>query len=92
MFCQVIVDIVHENVDRPFTYRIPEGMTLTVGQRVAVPFGPREKEEVPISFMFKGLRLLRINGASFMIACFLAVNSNCPLEHTRAANRYGYIW
>ncbi|MER1994258.1 MAG: hypothetical protein ABS897_09505, partial [Eubacteriales bacterium] len=44
MYCQVIVDIVHENVASPFTYRIPDTMTLEPGQRVAVPFGPRDKE------------------------------------------------
>ncbi|MBR6668366.1 MAG: hypothetical protein IKL25_08420, partial [Clostridia bacterium] len=38
MFAQVIVDIVHENVARTFSYRIPEGMELSIGQRVEVPF------------------------------------------------------
>ena len=28
VYCQVIIDIVHENVASPFTYRIPEGMEL----------------------------------------------------------------
>ncbi len=46
MYCQVIVDIAHENVARPFTYAVPEGMKLERGQRVRVPFGPREKEGV----------------------------------------------
>ena len=46
MYCQVIVDIVHENVASPFTYRIPDMMTLEPGQRVVVPFGPREKEGI----------------------------------------------
>ncbi len=46
MYCRVIVDIVHENVAKPFTYRIPEGMTLAAGQRVSVPFGRMEKEGV----------------------------------------------
>ena len=46
MFCQVIVDIVHENVAKPFTYLIPEGMKLETGQRVAVPFGRTEKEGI----------------------------------------------
>ncbi len=46
MYCRVIVDIVHENVAKPFTYLIPEGMTLTEGQRVSVPFGAREKEGI----------------------------------------------
>ena len=39
LYAQVIVDIVHENVAHTFTYRIPDGMTLTAGQRVEVPFG-----------------------------------------------------
>ena len=46
MFCQVIVDIVHENVAKPFTYQIPDGMELMAGQRVAVPFGHMEKEGI----------------------------------------------
>ena len=46
MYCRVIVDIVHENVAKPFTYLIPEGMNLKAGQRVAVPFGAREKEGI----------------------------------------------
>ena len=46
MYCRVIVDIVHENVAKPFTYLIPEGMKLLPGQRVAVPFGAREKEGI----------------------------------------------
>ena len=48
MYCRVIVDIVHENVAKPFTYLIPENMELTPGQRVAVPFGSREKEGIVI--------------------------------------------
>ncbi len=46
MYCRVIVDIVHENVAKPFTYLIPDGMDLVPGQRVAVPFGVREKEGI----------------------------------------------
>ena len=46
MYCQVIIDIVHENVASPFTYRIPEGMHLEPGQRVAVPFGKQIKEGI----------------------------------------------
>ncbi len=48
MYCQVIVDIVHENVAKPYTYLIPEGMELRTGQRVAVPFGRSEKEGVVV--------------------------------------------
>ncbi len=43
-FCEVIVDIVHENVDRLFTYRVPDGMALLPGMRVLIPFGPRKIE------------------------------------------------
>ena len=46
VFCQVIIDIVHENVASPFTYRIPEGMILEPGQRVSVPFGRMRKEGI----------------------------------------------
>ncbi|MBQ8091959.1 MAG: primosomal protein N' [Clostridia bacterium] len=45
MYCQVIVDIAHEDVDRVFIYRIPEGLTLEVGMRVHVPFGNRKSIE-----------------------------------------------
>ena len=46
MFAQVIVDIAHENVAKPFTYGIPEGMSLSLGQRVLVPFGHRKLEGI----------------------------------------------
>ena len=49
MYCQVIVDIAHENVAKPFTYAVPAGMDLAPGTRVAVPFGPREKEGVVLA-------------------------------------------
>ncbi len=39
MFAEVIIDIAHANVDRLFTYRIPEGMDVSVGSHVTVPFG-----------------------------------------------------
>lgn len=38
-YCQVIVDIASEDVDRVFTYRVPEGMRVCPGMRVHVPFG-----------------------------------------------------
>ena len=49
MYAQVIVDIVHENVDRTFTYLVPEGMDLQPGQRVEVPFGRRSREGVVLA-------------------------------------------
>ncbi|MBR4080980.1 MAG: primosomal protein N' [Clostridia bacterium] len=50
MLARVIVDIVHEHVAHDFTYRVPEGMSLSVGQRVEVPFGPRRKEAIIVAF------------------------------------------
>lgn len=40
-YADVIIDISHEKVDRPFQYRIPQGMLeeLEVGMCVTVPFG-----------------------------------------------------
>ncbi|MBQ8072829.1 MAG: primosomal protein N' [Clostridia bacterium] len=49
MYCQVIVDIVHENVAHTFTYRVPDAFSLSPGQRVLVPFGPRNREGVVLS-------------------------------------------
>ena len=39
MFAKVIIDIVHSSIDRYFEYRVPDGMALSVGFRVKVPFG-----------------------------------------------------
>ncbi|MCL1854626.1 MAG: DEAD/DEAH box helicase, partial [Clostridia bacterium] len=41
MVAQVIVDVVHTNVDKPFSYEVPEGMDLSEGTRVRVPLGRR---------------------------------------------------
>ena len=43
-FADIIIDISSEQVDRLFTYRIPDEMVLVPGQRVEVPFGPRKRE------------------------------------------------
>ncbi len=43
MYAEIIVDIAHGNVDRLFTYAIPEGMAVTAGQRVLAPFGRGNK-------------------------------------------------
>ena len=39
MYAKVIVDVAHSNVDRLFTYEIPGNLSVSVGQRVLVPFG-----------------------------------------------------
>jgi primosomal protein N' (replication factor Y) len=38
-FAQVIIDIAHTEVDRVFTYLVPNQIEIGVGQRVMVPFG-----------------------------------------------------
>jgi len=43
LYASVIVDIAHSNIDRCFTYRIPDGMRVQAGHRVAVPFGHSNK-------------------------------------------------
>ena len=45
MFCQVIVDITADEVDRVFTYRVPKDMALCPGMRVHVPFGRQKRIE-----------------------------------------------
>ena len=49
-YAQVIVDIAHEAVDRIYTYRVPEGMSLEKGMRVRVPFGRQFTEGYIIGF------------------------------------------
>ncbi|MEG1890538.1 MAG: primosomal protein N' [Clostridia bacterium] len=42
MVAQVIVDVVHTNVAKPFSYLVPEGLNPVVGSRVSVPLGRRQ--------------------------------------------------
>ena len=41
MFADVIVDISHKNLDRPFCYHVPESLQdeIRIGNRVEMPFG-----------------------------------------------------
>ncbi len=41
MYADVIIDISHEQIDRPFQYHIPEALEnqISVGEQVIVPFG-----------------------------------------------------
>lgn len=96
MLAQVIVDIVHEQVAHTFTYRVPEGMALSVGQRVEVPFGPRRKEGVVVGFTQTAdvpegkLRdviapledYAAILPALLTLAQRMAENAHCPLAET----------
>ena len=49
MYAEVIVDISHEAIDKSFSYRIPEGMVLHVGDPVLVPFGRGKKKAYVLS-------------------------------------------
>ncbi len=42
MYAQVIVDVAHTNVAKPFSYTVPQGLRLQAGMRVSVPLGPRQ--------------------------------------------------
>ena len=46
IYANIIIDISHENVDRTFQYRIPEGLRgkITAGMCVTVPFGNGNRE------------------------------------------------
>ncbi len=44
MYAEIIVDIASEQVDRVFTYLVPDTLDIRPGMRVRIPFGPREKE------------------------------------------------
>ena len=43
-YAEVIVDLSAEAVDRLFSYRVPDSLSVQPGQLVAVPFGPRTVE------------------------------------------------
>ena len=53
MVAQVIVDVVHTNVARPFSYLIPDGMPVCVGMRVLVPLGRRQVDGFVVDIMPK---------------------------------------
>ncbi len=96
MFAQVIVDIVHENVAHTFSYQIPEGMRLSVGQRVEVPFGRLVKEGVVVGLTDtcdvppEKLRAVRqpLEDYPAILPCLLdlarrmADEAHCPLAET----------
>ena len=44
MYAEIIVDIAAEQVDRVFTYAVPQDMALQPGMRVEVPFGRMTKD------------------------------------------------
>ncbi len=51
MVAQVIVDVVHTNVAKPFTYLVPEDMQMSVGMRVRVPLGRRQVDGFVVALL-----------------------------------------
>lgn len=98
MYAQVIVDIVSDQVARTFTYLVPEGMALQVGQRVEVPFGPQRKEGVVVALCrdcpadvplekLKSIRAPLEDYAAILpellsLAQRMAETAHCPLAET----------
>ncbi|MFH1880159.1 MAG: primosomal protein N', partial [Bacillota bacterium] len=46
MIAHVIVDVIHSNVAKPFSYLIPEGMTVAAGMRVRVTLAHRSVDGI----------------------------------------------
>jgi len=42
--CEIIVDIAHANVDRLYSYLVPDGMPVAPGSHVLVPFGSGNRQ------------------------------------------------
>ena len=96
MYAQVIVDIVHENVARTFSYRVPDGMDLSIGQRVEVPFARMIKEGIVVGFTedcdvpVEKLRDVRapledypaVLPSLLQLAQYMAQEAHCPLAET----------
>ena len=51
MVAQVIVDVVHSNVAKPFSYLVPQDMPLRVGDRVRVPLGRRQVDGIVVQLL-----------------------------------------
>ena len=98
MVAQVIVDVVHTNVAKPFSYLIPDGMDLSVGSRVLVPLGPRKvdgfvvglTDESTLDFPASKLRpIVKVLDSYpallpqlLELAEEMALESHCPLSET----------
>jgi len=49
MYAQVVVDIVHSNVAKSFSYLVSEGMSVACGMRVSVPFRHQRVDGVVVA-------------------------------------------
>ena len=44
MYCDVLVELSSFNIDKTFTYKIPDGIKVSIGSRVLVPFANQKLE------------------------------------------------
>ena len=98
MVAQVIVDVVHTNVARPFSYLVPEGAEISVGARVSVPLGRRRVDGIVVELLDNppdGLPLEKLRPVGAMLddcpallpalldlARELSAQAHCPLAET----------
>lgn len=96
MIAQVIVDVVHTNVARPFSYLVPDSLNVVVGSRVRVPLGRRqvdgfvvgldEQTDVPPEKLKPISRVLDAYPALLPplleLAQEIALEAHCPLAET----------
>ncbi len=96
MYAQVIIDLVHENLAKAFTYLIPDNMNLQIGMRVRVPFGTRKLMGVVVDV--SNYCDVPVNKLKPIIACLedypailpslielakdMAHDAHCPLAET----------
>lgn len=96
MIAQVVVDVVHENVAKPFSYLVPPDMAVEAGMRVSVPLGRRQVDGVVVALTetcdvpaerLKPLTRTLDGYAAVLpqllsLAEDLAVENHCPLSET----------
>ncbi len=96
MIAHVIVDVIHSNVAKPFSYSIPVGMTAVVGMRVRVPLAHRQVDgiimditeacDVPVEKLKPIVKALDTYTAVLPpmmdLAKELAQEDHCPLAET----------
>ncbi len=96
LIAQVVVDVVHENVARPFSYLVPQALAVAVGMRVSVPLGRRQVSGVvvqltptcdvppeklrPITRVLDGFAAVPPHLMALAVA--LAAQNHCPLAET----------
>lgn len=49
MVADIIINITAKQVQQTFSYTIPDGLSVRIGSRVLVPFGPRREEGIVLA-------------------------------------------